>query len=90
MYESSSNVEAFVVYPGTEVHEEASISEGMLVLQATGSSVEPIIPVVETTVPPPSPGNPTEAERGEAAFQGIMASLPTFVKNSLHPDLTDD
>ncbi|GAA0140976.1 hypothetical protein LIER_02224 [Lithospermum erythrorhizon] len=90
MSESSSNVEAFVVRPSTEDHEEASISEGMPVLQATGSSAEPIIPAVKTTISPPTPTNPTEAERAEAIYQDIMASLPTFVKKSIPPNLTDD
>ncbi|GAA0161911.1 hypothetical protein LIER_18118 [Lithospermum erythrorhizon] len=31
-----------------------------------------------------------EAARMEKAYQGIMAFLPTFVKNSTPPDLTDD
>ncbi|GAA0166797.1 hypothetical protein LIER_21872 [Lithospermum erythrorhizon] len=64
MFESSSNFDAFVVRPRTEGQEEASISREMQVLQATGpSSAESIIPVVETTVSPPAPVSPDEAER---------------------------
>ncbi|GAA0175848.1 hypothetical protein LIER_28944 [Lithospermum erythrorhizon] len=74
---------------------EASISGGMSVIQAKGPSSQ---------VPPPQhtePINPTsqkkttegtgeEATRAEKAYQGMMDSLLTFLKNSTPPDLTDD
>ncbi|GAA0169920.1 hypothetical protein LIER_24298 [Lithospermum erythrorhizon] len=33
---------------------------------------------------------PNEAKRAETVYQGIMAYLPTFIKKSIPPNLTDD
>ncbi|GAA0166950.1 hypothetical protein LIER_21993 [Lithospermum erythrorhizon] len=67
---SENNVDNFEVRPRAGANQEdASIGGGMPILQATGHA----------NPTPIQPADPTEAERAEAAYQGIMASLPTFI-----------
>ncbi|GAA0161744.1 hypothetical protein LIER_39289 [Lithospermum erythrorhizon] len=50
----------------------------------------PIVPSVRVANPVAAAVDPNVATREEAAYQGIMASLPTFVKKSIPANLTDD
>ncbi|GAA0141924.1 hypothetical protein LIER_42689 [Lithospermum erythrorhizon] len=63
---------------------------GMPILQFA----EPLaqVPLPQTIEPanPVAQANDIEVARAEAAYQGMMASLPTFVKNSTPLDLTED
>ncbi|GAA0138689.1 hypothetical protein LIER_00386 [Lithospermum erythrorhizon] len=97
MSQSSSHVNDFVVRPrAREVQKEVSLSEVMPILQATGPLREedpnsnPSVQEVGASHPHLATPNPCVAERAEAAYQGIMSSLPSFVKKSVPPNLTDD
>ncbi|GAA0160142.1 hypothetical protein LIER_38982 [Lithospermum erythrorhizon] len=96
MSQSSENqADNFVLCPRGEAdQDEDSISGGMPLIQIGG-------PLNQITLQQPEPENPTpprvtvegaieEAARTENPYQGIMASLPTFLKNSTPPYLTDD
>ncbi|GAA0186845.1 hypothetical protein LIER_34133 [Lithospermum erythrorhizon] len=94
---SENNIENFEVCSLVgENQEEASISGGMLVLQVTGpanpgsANPVPIVQGVGAANPVSSPPDPNEATRAEAAYQCIIASLPTFVKKSTPHYITDD
>ncbi|GAA0168192.1 hypothetical protein LIER_22962 [Lithospermum erythrorhizon] len=92
MSQSSKNqVDNFELRPRTEADQaEASISGGMLIIPLA----EPLaqVPLPQNTEPanPILHANVVEATRAEEAYQGMMASVPTFVKESTPPDLTDD
>ncbi|GAA0157591.1 hypothetical protein LIER_14828 [Lithospermum erythrorhizon] len=84
---SENNVDNFEVRQRTEANqEEASISGGMLVFHVTepanqgSANLVPIAPNVVAPTLVSAPMGPNVAAREEAAYQGIMASLPTFVK----------
>ncbi|GAA0182964.1 hypothetical protein LIER_30468 [Lithospermum erythrorhizon] len=68
----------------------------MPIIQATGPLVEenqnrdPTVQGVGSSNVNPAPVDPHSAERVEAAFQGIMSSLITFVNKSLPLNLTED
>ncbi|GAA0170792.1 hypothetical protein LIER_24976 [Lithospermum erythrorhizon] len=73
---------------------ETSISGGMPIIQAEGplnfaSLPQPLDPVNGAHLVTAEDVR-EEAARAKEAYQGMMASLPTFVKHSTPPDLTDD
>ncbi|GAA0158498.1 hypothetical protein LIER_15506 [Lithospermum erythrorhizon] len=94
--QSSSNINNFVVRPRTgEDQEEASISGGMPILQATGPLVEegqsptPAIDGVDTSNLTHVPVDPREAERAEAAYQEEVISYTDTEKASADVDFDD-
>ncbi|GAA0159159.1 hypothetical protein LIER_38807 [Lithospermum erythrorhizon] len=85
----------FVFRPRPEANRaETSISGGMPIIQAEGplnfaSRPQPLDLVNSARVVTAEDVR-EESARAEEAYQGMMASLPTFVKNSTPTDLTDD
>ncbi|GAA0175146.1 hypothetical protein LIER_28381 [Lithospermum erythrorhizon] len=70
--------------------EEASISGGMPVLQATGPlNPEQAVPNVGTTISPPAPVDPREAESAEAAFQEEIVSYTNTKRAPADVDFDD-
>ncbi|GAA0143361.1 hypothetical protein LIER_04061 [Lithospermum erythrorhizon] len=88
---SENHVDEFVARPHEKENEgEVSISGGMLVIRVEGPANQTLLALLVET-PTPIPQNPDEeVARAEMAYQGMMASLPTFVKNSTPPNLSDD
>ncbi|GAA0140584.1 hypothetical protein LIER_01900 [Lithospermum erythrorhizon] len=87
-----NHMDNFEICPRTGANQEdASVSGGMLVLQPTdlirsGTAAQGA-GVANLTY---ALANPDEAERAEAAYRGIMTSLPAFIKKSIRPNLTND
>ncbi|GAA0160920.1 hypothetical protein LIER_17361 [Lithospermum erythrorhizon] len=57
---------------------------------AAGETGQPLDPVAVVTRGPIYTVNPTLAMRTDAAYQGIIDSLPTLLKESMPPTITDD
>ncbi|GAA0163347.1 hypothetical protein LIER_39581 [Lithospermum erythrorhizon] len=87
-----NNVNPFVVLPLKGVtQEETSISGGVPIQHATAHVTQGSVAQGSGIANPlPAQANPSETERAEAAYQGIMVSLPTFIKKLTPPDLTDE
>ncbi|GAA0183389.1 hypothetical protein LIER_30808 [Lithospermum erythrorhizon] len=89
---SENNIDNFEVHSRVGANqEEASISGGMPILQATSPvNHGPATWSAGVANPTRTPPDPSEDERGEAPYLGIMASLPTLIKKSIRLNLTDD